>query len=467
MSAAGALALASVAPPPTAGAASPAGAPSDARARSFDGLLASEGEAVPLESDPSTRADSAPAEAAKPATPAADVVPPVATAAIAPPAAPPPMDDPATRSVLNALALRVATEAQDVATAPPSGAAALAGRVSTATLALSSLVPPGPANPASPTGAMAPAADAAPMAVATAAAVATAFGAPPSILRAGSSTATGASAVTGQPQADAAEGDRAGALDALVSSLESLLPSAHPKAMPAPVAPAAATAAASPSQAPLAAAVPPTAVTTAPAQADAAAAVLDAAASDPGADAAGSPNGTAGAGPTGGSPAPFAVHLASAPGATPAPVRADGGQPPITVPFDSPQWGNELATRVVSLAKEQFTEAEIRVTPDELGPIEVKLRFDGDRVHAQFGAISPEAREALTSNLHRLREMLAGEGLNLGQAFVGHHGQDAARRFDGQAARTGGGGGDGDEDAPLGEVRGTTTVRRGLLDEFA
>lgn len=103
-------------------------------------------------------------------------------------------------------------------------------------------------------------------------------------------------------------------------------------------------------------------------------------------------------------------------------TRADGALPPVQAPLDSPQWGNEFASRVVAMVREDFAEAEIRVTPQELGPIEVRIRIEGDRLHAQFGAVSAEAREALMSNLHRLREMLAGEGLNLGQAFVGHHG---------------------------------------------
>jgi flagellar hook-length control protein FliK len=149
-------------------------------------------------------------------------------------------------------------------------------------------------------------------------------------------------------------------------------------------------------------------------------------------------------------------------------LRADGSLPQIAVPMDSPQWGNELSTRVVAMAREQFTEAEIRVTPDELGPIEVKLRFDGDRVHAQFGAISPEAREALTANLHRLREMLAGDGLNLGQTFVGHHGAD---RPSGQSTSAGRGGfgqdADGDELATASITTRAASVRVGLLDEFA
>lgn len=460
--AAGALALASAVPPAAAGATPPSATAPDGAASPFDGLMAGEGDPTTPHSDPLATADAAPADPAAPV--AVDAVPPGTPPPVAVPAAPPPMDDPATRSVLNALALRVATEAQ-AATAP-----APTGGLPTPAIAAATSAGV-PLSPAAATLAAGPAAPVAAAASANAAdatllAAAAAFGA----AKAGS-TALRATAMPGTsvaPAGDvaASDGDRAGALDALLSSLEALLPAPHPKPAGAPAAPAAATVSA-PMSAPLAGALPlpaaPTVASGTGAAPDAATGLLDAAAADAAIDVGTNPNPAQGAVANVAGPASFAAQVAGA--APHAPARADGGQPPITVPFDSPQWGNELATRVVSLAKEQFSEAEIRVTPDELGPIEVKLRFDGDRVHAQFGAISPEAREALTANLHRLREMLAGEGLNLGQAFVGHHGQDAARRFDGQASRSGGGG--EDEDAPLGEVRQTTPLRRGLLDEFA
>lgn len=146
-------------------------------------------------------------------------------------------------------------------------------------------------------------------------------------------------------------------------------------------------------------------------------------------------------------------------------LRADGALPQIVVPFNSPQWGNELASRVVTMSREQFSQAEIRVTPDELGPIEITLRFDGEKVHAHFGAVTPEAREALNSNMHRLRELLSSEGLDLGQSFVGHQGGGERRTHDSDGFRLPDAGGDVEQgmfaSAPA------AVSRSGLLDEFA
>jgi flagellar hook-length control protein FliK len=149
--------------------------------------------------------------------------------------------------------------------------------------------------------------------------------------------------------------------------------------------------------------------------------------------------------------------------------RADGALAPVQAPLDSPQWGNEFASRVVAMVREDLSEAEIHVNPQELGPIEVKIRIEGDRLHAQFGAVSPEAREALSANLHRLRELLAGDGLNLGQTFVGHHGagHSGERGSNAPQAWPQGVPGDGSPDEDVVVLRPARGDRNALLDEFA
>jgi flagellar hook-length control protein FliK len=460
MSAAGALALAGTLSPAASGALPPAGASGDPAARPFEGLLAeADGASAETVANDPIAAPQDPA--ATPFTPTATPVDPTPTA-LPTASAPPPMDDPATTAVLNALALRVAND-QRLANA--AGSAAAGGvAAGAAAAAANPLDGAPPLNAAALAQAALPAAPApTPAAMLSAAAASAAAIALPGVVRGPANHPTGAVSLPGF--STPAEGD-AESLDALLSSLDALLPATPAKrAAPAATAPAtAATAPQSPPVAPLA--TLPTALPT-----DIARSALDAALDPTHREATGEggalPTTSLTATPPAAQAVPFAVAPGAAAASTGAAARADGAMPPIQVPFDSPQWGNELATRVVSLAREQFGEAEIRVTPDELGPIEVKLRFEGDRVHAQFGAISPEAREALTANLHRLREMFAGEGLNLGQAFVGHHGQDSARRFDGQGTRSGGTGVEGDDDATLPVARTTIAARRGLLDEFA
>jgi flagellar hook-length control protein FliK len=162
----------------------------------------------------------------------------------------------------------------------------------------------------------------------------------------------------------------------------------------------------------------------------------------------------------------------------PAPAAAASGTasarnesvPGIANSLQHPQWGAEFAQRVTLMLREQLTEADIRITPPELGPIEVKLKLDGERLHAQFVAQHAEVREVLSSNLNRLRELLAGEGLTLGQAFVGQHAQ--GQNGSGTFAQSG----DAGRDDPFASAQveraasipaRVLAARIGLLDEFA
>jgi flagellar hook-length control protein FliK len=376
-------------------------------------------------------------------------------------ATPPPMSDPATTAVLNALALRVATESNAATPALGVGACTPAATVASqpaiaglglALQALGSAI-------AQVTGQ--PAAGRAPAnTVATAAIAAT--------VAASGTVRLPLPASTG----DAVATERA--LDTLMADLAptkaggnpgtALGVAAAPADLPGPT--GTAQAALAPLAMPLAAvanivaALSPPSSTAAETDLSMLAGVQAGASADTGALAAATSSASA--------PAQASATGPLQPAAFQAFLRADGSLPQIAVPMDSPQWGNELSTRVVALAREQFTEAQIRITPDELGPIEVKLRFEGDRVHAQFGAISPEAREALSANLHRLREMLAGEGLNLGQAFVGHHGADRQPGQPGAPGRSSSGGdASGDELGISSAAPRHAATRVGLLDEFA
>jgi len=115
------------------------------------------------------------------------------------------------------------------------------------------------------------------------------------------------------------------------------------------------------------------------------------------------------------------------------------------------------------MADQKLGEAELRVTPEHMGPIDVRLQLDGTRVTAQFQSAQPEVRHAIESSLTRLRDMLGQQGLQLANADVGHR---QTRPGSGTAAGMATHGEAGTEsDAP----RPAQTLRRlrGLLDEYA
>jgi flagellar hook-length control protein FliK len=63
--------------------------------------------------------------------------------------------------------------------------------------------------------------------------------------------------------------------------------------------------------------------------------------------------------------------------------------------------------------------AQIRVTPDELGPITVQVHLQGSTANVLLSSAHEQTRLVLESSLGGLRDALAAGGLSLGQASVG------------------------------------------------
>lgn len=90
----------------------------------------------------------------------------------------------------------------------------------------------------------------------------------------------------------------------------------------------------------------------------------------------------------------------------------------MQLPLRAPGWEGELAQRLVWMAGRQAQWAEISLNPPHLGSLEVHLSLRGNDASAYFYTPHAAVREALDENLSRLREMLAGVGISLGQAQV-------------------------------------------------
>jgi flagellar hook-length control protein FliK len=157
------------------------------------------------------------------------------------------------------------------------------------------------------------------------------------------------------------------------------------------------------------------------------------------------------------------VNLATTPAvATAAPLVS--APVPLLQPANAGAgYGDELGTSVVWLAEQRVGHAQLQVTPDHLGPIEVRLQLDGARVHAEFYSAQPEVRHALEASLPRLRDLLGQHGLQLGQADVGQ------RQHNGRHAPPMAGQPDTDcfPDGSSRPLPVTAHRVRGLLDEYA
>ncbi len=166
--------------------------------------------------------------------------------------------------------------------------------------------------------------------------------------------------------------------------------------------------------------------------------------------------------------APAAISNAGHPSA---PGAASGGLAlPIAHPVGSPGWGQEVGNRIVWMASRNESQAELVLTPPQMGRVSVSITVTGDQAAASFASANPAVREALEAALPRLREILAEAGIQLGQAQVGaeHPGRSDREAPSGKApfAKT------SEDMAFAGEIGGGAASSvlksgRGLVDVFA
>ncbi len=95
--------------------------------------------------------------------------------------------------------------------------------------------------------------------------------------------------------------------------------------------------------------------------------------------------------------------------------------PPLRVdtPVRDPAWSADFSQKVVWLTANDQKFAQLTLNPPQMGPIEISLNINKDTASAYFISPNAEVREAIETALPRLREMLAGVGIELGQANVG------------------------------------------------
>lgn len=103
--------------------------------------------------------------------------------------------------------------------------------------------------------------------------------------------------------------------------------------------------------------------------------------------------------------------------------QANGASPSPSLRIDTPLgqtgWHDEVGQKLTWMLGNNQQRADLVLTPPHLGRIEVSLTMNGDQAAATFTSASPAVREALENSLHRLREVLADAGVNLGQTHVG------------------------------------------------
>ncbi|ETI58251.1 flagellar hook-length control protein FliK [Marinomonas profundimaris] len=99
----------------------------------------------------------------------------------------------------------------------------------------------------------------------------------------------------------------------------------------------------------------------------------------------------------------------------------------MNLPPSHPGWASEMSQKVAWVARDGGHTAHIRLDPPELGSLTVKVSVDSDsNTQVSFVAATPQARDLLESQMGRLRDMLAQQGMDLSRADVDVSQRDAS-----------------------------------------
>ncbi|PAU37485.1 flagellar hook-length control protein FliK [Vibrio coralliilyticus] len=112
--------------------------------------------------------------------------------------------------------------------------------------------------------------------------------------------------------------------------------------------------------------------------------------------------------------------------------------------------GEQVAERVQMMMSKNLKNIDIRLDPPELGRLQIRMNMTGDGATVHFTVANQQARDVIEQSMPRLREMLAQQGVQLGDSSVQQ--QSSGQQQNRYAAGNGQGTGQGDgNQAFLGE----------------
>lgn len=102
------------------------------------------------------------------------------------------------------------------------------------------------------------------------------------------------------------------------------------------------------------------------------------------------------------------------------------------VPLNKEMAADQLAERVQMMMSKNLKNIDIRLDPPELGRMHIRMNMQGDGATVHFTVANQHAREALEQTMPRLREMLAQQGVQLGDTSVQQQSAGQQQRYTGQ-----------------------------------
>jgi flagellar hook-length control protein FliK len=92
--------------------------------------------------------------------------------------------------------------------------------------------------------------------------------------------------------------------------------------------------------------------------------------------------------------------------------------PAMSKPMAHPEWGQELGERIVWMNNRAMPFAELKLNPQHLGPISIRIDMNQDQATIAFSAQQAAVKEAIEAAIPKLREMMGVQQLNVAEISV-------------------------------------------------
>lgn len=138
------------------------------------------------------------------------------------------------------------------------------------------------------------------------------------------------------------------------------------------------------------------------------------------------------------------------------------------VNIQQPDGQKQLAEKVRWMVNSRNMMAEIRLDPPEMGSMQVRVNVQGDAAAVSFVVQSVQTRDMLNEAEPRLREMLAEQGIELGESSVEqHHESGENDQGGGQSAGNGNSDETMDDDSTTVSQQSLSRRAQGGVDDYA
>ena len=146
--------------------------------------------------------------------------------------------------------------------------------------------------------------------------------------------------------------------------------------------------------------------------------------------------------------------------------------PGAAVVMQQPGWTQQVTDKVMWMSSQNLRSAEIKLDPAELGRLDIKIDMSQEHTQVTFSSANAGVRDSLEAQMHRLRELLAQQGMQDVNVNVSDQSQQQAEAQAQELAQGRSGSGTGADNSEEIQLQVTTLHeqhdgRLGLVDYYA